>query len=123
MVVNAAHAVSEKLHGTGNKGLITVKTSYENGTLAISVIDTGVGIPPENLDRIFDPFFTTKEVGKGTGQGLSLAHATIVTQHGGNIAVSSSPGQGTTFTITLPLSDPSGADEPAPEITHLGNPR
>jgi signal transduction histidine kinase/sensor domain CHASE-containing protein len=104
VVVNAAHAVSERFHGTGVKGLITVSTVHENGVVAIRVADTGVGIPPENLDRIFDPFFTTKEVGKGTGQGLAIVHS-IVEKHGGFITIESEPGQGTAFTIRLPSGE------------------
>lgn len=65
--------------------------------------DSGCGIAPENQGRIFDPFFTTKEVGKGTGQGLSLCYTIITQKHGGAISVASEPGQGTVFTIRLPL--------------------
>ena len=64
--------------------------------------DTGVGIPPENIRKIFDPFFTSKDVGQGTGLGLAITHG-IIEGHGGSIAVDSTPGEGTTFTITMPL--------------------
>ena len=57
------------------------------------------------MDKIFDPFFTTKEVGKGTGQGLALARTTIVEKHDGQITVQSAVGQGSTFTITLPMGN------------------
>lgn len=67
------------------------------------ISDTGRGILPEHLDKIFDPFFTTKEVGQGTGLGLSISYG-IIEKHGGNISVDSRPGQGTTFTLTLPVS-------------------
>ena len=66
--------------------------------------DTGTGIRPENLDKIFDPFFTTKDVGKGTGLGLSVSYG-IIKRHRGAIAVESEVGKGTTFSVTLPLSD------------------
>ena len=71
-------------------------------TVTVSVTDSGQGISPENLKRIFDPFFTTKPVGEGTGLGLSISHG-IVEQHGGTIAVNNIRGEGTTFTITLPV--------------------
>jgi PAS domain S-box-containing protein len=76
----------------------------------LTVKDTGHGIPPELLGRIFDPFFTTKEPGVGTGLGLAVVHG-IVTNHGGAIKVSSTPGRGTAFEVLLPAMD--RAQEPA----------
>jgi signal transduction histidine kinase len=70
----------------------------------IIITDDGVGMDQPTQQRIFDPFFTTKEVGKGTGQGLSMAYATIVQKHGGAIYVESSPGAGAQFTISIPTS-------------------
>ena len=71
--------------------------------LALSVSDTGIGIPRENLSRIFEPFFTTKEPGKGSGMGLSMAYG-IMKNHGGHLEVHSVPGEGTTFRALLPAS-------------------
>jgi signal transduction histidine kinase len=76
--------------------------SEDKKSLEISFADTGEGISKENLSKIFEPFFTTKKVGQGTGLGLSVSYG-IVKEHGGNIEVESTVGQGTTFTVILPL--------------------
>jgi signal transduction histidine kinase/DNA-binding response OmpR family regulator len=73
----------------------------ESGAVEVFIADSGHGIPDENLRRIFDPFFTTREVGEGTGLGLSICYG-IVRDHGGQIAVESRVGQGTTFKVQLP---------------------
>jgi len=96
------------LDATESGGHVTVSTSFASGHagemgIEIEVADTGCGISPENLERIFDPFFTTKEVGKGTGLGLSVSLG-IVERHGGTLRVHSRPGQGSTFTVWLPLA-------------------
>jgi two-component system, NtrC family, sensor kinase len=91
------------------RGRITITTrAAGDGAVAIDVADNGKGIAPDALPKIFDPFYTTKEVGKGTGLGLSIAYK-IVKQHGGRIDVRSTPGEGTTVTVTLPI-------EPPPEL-------
>jgi signal transduction histidine kinase len=106
MIVNASHAIQDVVGKSGNKGKITVKThSLGNDQVEISISDTGAGIPTEIRDKIFDPFFTTKEVGKGTGQGLSIAHNFIVSHHHGSIKFDSTEGQQTTFHIILPIGD------------------
>jgi PAS domain S-box-containing protein len=83
-------------------GTVTVRTRVEDAGVRIEVADDGCGIEAEHRDRIFDPFFTTKPVGQGTGLGLSISYG-IVQDHGGTIEVSSTVGQGTCFTIHLPL--------------------
>ena len=103
ILINAAHAIADKVKGTEGKGRITVKTSGDGEYFKISISDTGGGIPQANMNRIFDPFFTTKAVGKGTGQGLAIAHNIIVGKHGGTIEVESELGRGATFHIRLPF--------------------
>ena len=84
-------------------GLIDVHAAREGDLLRIDVRDSGCGIPPEQLDRIFDPFFTTKDPGEGTGLGLSVSYG-IIEKHGGKIGVESEPGEGTRFSVFLPIS-------------------
>jgi len=84
-------------------GWLTIVTRAQGDTAAIEVSDTGSGIPPDQLSRIYDPFFTTKELGKGTGLGLSITYG-IVQEHGGTITCDSNVGQGTRFTLTLPVA-------------------
>jgi signal transduction histidine kinase len=103
LVVNAAHAIADVVSGTQEKGVITVRTALEESCVVISVGDTGGGIPEEIRSRVLEPFFTTKEVGRGTGQGLSLAHNVIVNGHGGSLTFETEVGKGTTFFIRLPL--------------------
>ena len=103
LIVNASHAIASAVGNNGTKGTITISTRRQGEWAEIGVADTGVGIPKEVHSRIFEPFFTTKEVGKGTGQGLALAHSVIVGQHQGQIWFESEMGKGTTFHIRLPL--------------------
>ncbi|MEO7860511.1 MAG: ATP-binding protein [Nitrospirales bacterium] len=104
MIVNATHAIADAVKGTGVKGTITICTSHVADFVEIRISDTGMGIPESIRHKIFDPFFTTKEVGRGTGQGLSLAQSVVVGKHGGTITVDSEVGKGTTFLIRLPLN-------------------
>jgi signal transduction histidine kinase len=113
LMVNAAQAVAEAVGDSGEKGLIRVKTRLSGDRAVVCVSDTGPGVPQALQETIFDPFFTTKEVGKGTGQGLALVHDIVVNKHGGTVRLESSPGQGATFTVELPLA----ARENHPEAT------
>jgi len=94
LVVNAIQATSEG-------GKLTITTSAEDGRVRINFEDTGVGIPPENMQKLFTPFFTTKTEVKGVGLGLSVSYG-IVERHGGKIEVQSEVGKGSTFTVLLP---------------------
>ena len=87
----------------GKGGHVWVRTRPEARNVRIEIADDGPGIPREALARIFTPFFTTKEVGKGMGLGLTITRQ-VIKQHGGTLEVDSTPGQGTTFTIRLPLA-------------------
>jgi signal transduction histidine kinase len=89
--------------GSATKGKITIRTTQDKQFTTIAIQDTGTGIRPEIQSKVFDPFFTTKGVGRGTGQGLSLAHASIVKKHGGKIWFESELGKGTCFFIQLPM--------------------
>jgi PAS domain S-box-containing protein len=85
-------------------GWLTVMTrDGAGGAAMVEIADTGSGIPPDQLSRIYDPFFTTKAIGKGTGLGLSITYG-IVQEHGGTINCDSAIGQGTRFSLTLPLA-------------------
>jgi two-component system NtrC family sensor kinase len=99
ILMNAVQAMDER-------GEITIVTRYEAAArlVAVTISDTGKGIPPEQIGRIFDPFFSTKESGKGTGLGLSIAYG-IVTTHGGTISVESQVGKGSAFTIRMPAAE------------------
>jgi len=109
LMLNAQHAME-------SKGSLTVSTHYDEkgGRAMVVVSDTGVGMPPEVQSRIFEPFYTTKGVGKGTGLGLSVSIG-IVKDHKGTIEVESSPGKGSSFTISIPVDeDPLGKAQGAP---------
>jgi two-component system, NtrC family, sensor kinase len=104
LIVNAAHAIADVVGTGGQKGRIRVRTAIEGGIVRIDIEDTGTGIPAGIRDRIFDPFFTTKEVGKGTGQGLTIARSIVVDKHQGSISFDTEPGKGTAFTVRLPVA-------------------
>jgi len=100
LILNARDSISN------GDGRITLKTvNGEDGQVVVEVADNGVGIAPEHVAKIYDPFYTTKGVGGGTGLGLAVTYG-IVQEHSGHISVASTPGQGSTFRITLPTNDP-----------------
>ena len=103
IIVNAAHAIADRVRGTNERGTIAVRTHSDGDRAVIVIRDTGGGIPEAVRDKIFDPFFTTKGIGRGTGQGLAIARAAIVEKHDGKLRLESTVGVGTTFFIELPL--------------------
>lgn len=119
ILVNAAHAIEEKYRGETEikKGTISISTRRDLDRVEIRIADTGSGIGEDIKGRVFDPFFTTKGVGKGTGQGLAIAHHVITQKHGGTITFTSDPDSGTVFIIRLPLGEnpPRNCSSPAPD--------
>ena len=102
VLTNAVEAVaSQKRNSCGQ---LTIRTARADGGVEVTFSDDGPGIAPDLQDQIFDPFFTTKPLGQGTGQGLFVAYAIIVEQHGGRVRCESKPGQGATFRIWLPIA-------------------
>ncbi len=105
LIINATHAIGDVLGPNSTaKGTITIQTCNLPEWIQVRISDTGAGIPEHVRNKIFDPFFTTKQVGKGTGQGLSIAHSVIVEKHKGTITFETELGKGTTFIIQLPKS-------------------
>ncbi|HTK81373.1 MAG TPA: PAS domain S-box protein [Bacteroidota bacterium] len=103
ILINAVDAInSHNAQGAGQKGEIHLTSSVTSDHVVVSVRDNGKGIPEEMLPKIFEPFFTTKKVGEGTGLGLWVSYG-IIKSFQGTITVNSSPGEGTTFTVTLPI--------------------
>jgi signal transduction histidine kinase len=101
LLVNAAHAIADA--GRTDCGEVVVRTRSDGSSVVISVSDNGTGIAAEDQDRVFEPFFTTKEVGRGTGQGLTLTHSIVTKRHGGSLWFETTPGEGTTFFVKLPV--------------------
>jgi two-component system NtrC family sensor kinase len=103
---NAFYAVNQKQKkvGADYQPEVTVTTSADNDTVVISVKDNGTGIPDSIKDKIMQPFFTTKPTGEGTGLGLSLSYDIVVKGHAGKININSKGGEGSEFTIILPLN-------------------
>jgi two-component system, NtrC family, sensor kinase len=103
LIVNAYDSIADKVKD-GEKGTITIRSFAEDKGVRIEIRDNGRGIPASIKDRIFEPFFTTKVVGQGMGQGLSIAHAVIVAEHGGKLVFETEVGKGSSFEIFLPLN-------------------
>jgi len=99
LIVNAAHAIEDVVGNSGSRGKISIRTEQQGDAVEITVRDSGCGIPQDVAARVFDPFFTTKEVGRGSGQGLSLARAIVVDRHRGTISFDSHDGAGTAFVV------------------------
>jgi C4-dicarboxylate-specific signal transduction histidine kinase len=112
VLVNLATNAAQAIAAAAGRGTLRLETSLVNGSIHITVRDDGPGISREHQRKIFDPFFTTKP--EGTGLGLSISYG-IIKEHGGEIVVHSTPGAGTTFVITLPITKPaeSGGDRPS----------
>lgn len=118
LVVNAAHAIGDALKpGVTSKGTLTVTTRRIERWAEVRISDTGTGIPESARPHIFEPFFTTKDVGRGTGQGLAIAHSVITDKHGGTIRFETEVGRGTTFILRLPLVAPLAAKTAAAKIS------
>jgi len=109
ILVNAAQAIKSQ-ERTG-MGTITIKTYAADSEAICEICDDGPGIAPDKLPKIFDPFFTTKPVGKGTGLGLSVSYDIIVNKHKGKLLVESTVGEGSKFTIKLPISSEHANDK------------
>lgn len=106
LIINSAHAIESKNVATKEKGIITLRSYLSDEQAVIEITDTGCGMSPKVTERAFDPFFTTKQVGKGTGQGLAIAHNVIVNIHSGHISIESVEDEGTTITVKLPILAP-----------------
>ena len=113
LTMNAIEAMPD-----GGELGIVLEHIEEEGSVVVSVSDTGSGIPSEHLDHVFEPFFTTKEEGRGVGLGLSIAYG-IVNRHRGHIDARSSPGSKTVFTVRLPLSQPEAPDDDSRSLDGL----
>jgi two-component system NtrC family sensor kinase len=103
LVVNASHAIADRAVLQPGHGCITVTSARDSDWVVITIADDGSGIPDDVADHIFEPFFTTKQVGRGTGQGLALAHRVIIEGHHGKLTFTTKLGVGSTFQIQLPI--------------------
>lgn len=109
ILVNAIHAIEEKYHDADmHNGAILICTTSREDRVYIDIQDNGIGMSESIKSKVFDQFFTTKDVGQGTGQGLSIAYRLIKDKHHGNIELRSEIGQGTTFSVSLPIQHRKG---------------
>jgi signal transduction histidine kinase len=104
IIVNAAHAIDDNSNGNG-KGLIKISSTVQDEWVEIRIEDNGGGISASVREHIFDPFFTTKEIGKGTGQGLTIAYDVVTAKHNGKLYCETEEGVGTSFIVRLPLKE------------------
>ena len=107
LLINAGQAIES----TGKNGKIIITTCTVNGFVELRVEDTGCGIPASHLDKLFNPFFTTKPEGQGTGLGLSISFG-IAQEHGGNLTAISKEGEGSCFTLAIPLKNDDVEQQP-----------
>ncbi|MEM1426242.1 MAG: ATP-binding protein [Cyanobacteria bacterium P01_H01_bin.130] len=129
LVENAIDAIRERQAQSAtdqdqtdqHRGLIQIQTQQFGGTsVRVMVRDNGTGIDEATRAKIFDPFFTTKPVGVGTGMGLATSYQIVAGNHGGNLSCASVPGEGTTFTLELPvqkLGAPGASTPQSPRAT------
>jgi PAS domain S-box-containing protein len=103
LIVNSAHAIEDARGESERRGTIRISSASEPDEVVLRFADDGCGIPEDVRSRIFDPFFTTKDVGRGSGQGLAIAHNIVVDRHHGSIVCESEVGVGTTITVRLPI--------------------
>ncbi len=115
VLLNLAINAREAMPRGGRLTIRTADAAGESGRLRLSVSDTGLGMDRATIDRIFEPFFSTKSLDRGAGLGLSTVYG-IVQEHGGAILVESTPGEGSTFVVTLPLAEPAGAFAPVAAV-------
>jgi signal transduction histidine kinase len=114
LIVNAAHAIKAKPDLP--RGLIRIETHQSDGMVKITVSDNGTGMPEDVRQRVFEPFFSTKAAGEGSGQGLAICRSIVTEQHGGEIELWTDVGEGTRFTIRLPIDpikSPTASEEEA----------
>jgi PAS domain S-box-containing protein len=112
LIINAAHAIADANGDDSSaRGTIKISSGRAENWAEIRISDSGPGIPEEIRHRIFDLFFTTKEPGRGTGQGLAIAHSVIVDKHSGTIDIETGENRGTTFVIRLPIDIDRSKDE------------